>query len=65
MKSSKNQLTRIVCKKYIAYLHNSYTGHNDITVQEIIEYLYENYGDLDKSNLEKVEQRMTSPFDPT
>ena len=65
VQSSKNQLPRIVCKKHIVDLHNSYTGYNNLKIQEILEYLYENYGELNESGLEQVEQTMTSPFDPT
>ena len=63
-KALKNLLTRVVEKKYVADLHNSYTGYNNLTIQEIFEYLYENYGDLDEADLEQAELQMSSPFDP-
>ena len=53
MKSSKNQLTIIVEKNHIVDLHNSCTGDRNITIQEILEHLCENYGDVDESDLEK------------
>ena len=62
--SAKHLLTKVVSKKCIAYLHNSCTGCNNLTIQEILECLYENYGDLDEADLEQVEQKMALPFDP-
>jgi hypothetical protein len=64
IKAIKNLLTRSVEKKYIADLHNSYTGYNNLTIQEILEYLYTNYGDLDEADLEQTELKFSSPFDP-
>ena len=61
-KALKNLLTRAAEKKYIADLHNSCTKYNNLTIKEILEYLYENYGDLDQANLEQVELKLSSPF---
>lgn len=60
----KNLLTRVVSMKYVADLHNSYTGYNNLTIQKILEHLYANYGDLDEANLEQVEFKIALPFDP-
>ena len=62
-KSVKIQLTRIACKKHIVDLCNSCTGHNNLTLQEILECLYENYCELDESDPEQVDQKIALPFD--
>ena len=59
----KNLLTRVIEKKYIADLHNSYTRYNNLTIQEILEYFYENYSNLDEADLEQVELKMSLSFD--
>ena len=44
-------------------MHNTCTGYNNVTIQEILEYLHTNYGDLDEADLEQTELKFSSPFD--
>lgn len=53
IKALKNQLTVAIDKKCIADLHQTCTGYNNVTMQDLFEYLHTNYGDLDESDLEK------------
>ena len=61
--STKKFINQSSRKENIADLYNSCTGYNNLTIQEILEYLYGNYGDLDKADFEQVELEMSSPFD--
>ena len=56
MKALKNQLTGAVDPKYLADLHNKHTGYNNSIMQQILDYLYQHYGELDESYLEEVDQ---------
>ena len=48
----KIQLTTAFDASHMHELHDNITGHNNITIQEILEYLHANYGDLDENYLE-------------
>ena len=48
----KFQLTTAFDASHMHELHDNSTGHNNITIQEILEYLHANYGDLDENYLE-------------
>ena len=64
IKALKNQLTGSIDKKYIADLYHQYTGYNNSSIQDILEYLYDNYGDLNKENLKKIYHNIKLPYDP-
>ena len=64
IKALKNQLTGSVDKKYIADLHETYTGYNNVSIQDLFDYLYTNYGDLDEGDLATIEESMNLPYDP-
>ena len=58
----KNQLTNVFHASYISDLHDNYTGYKTITIQEILQHLYESYGDLDENYLEANEKILTQEF---
>ena len=60
----KNLLTNVWDKKYIAALHDNYIGYNNQTIQNILSYLYQNYGNLNETDLEEAEKVLNTPFDP-
>ena len=55
-KSNKNQLTTSFDDSCIAELHDDYTEHNNVKIQEMLEYLHNNYSDLDKNDLKANEK---------
>ena len=61
----KKQLTNMFHPRYIADLHDNYTGYNNVSILEILQHLYDNYGDLDESDLEANEKTLTQEFDVT
>ena len=48
----KNQLTRDFNDRNIAELHYNHIGHNDLSIQQLLEHVCENYGNLDENDLE-------------
>lgn len=63
-KALKNQLIGVINQKLIADLHNKCTRCNNKTIQQILECLYKNYRELDKSHLEDADQELNKPRDP-
>ena len=51
--------------RYIADLHDNYTGYNNVSILDILQYLHENYRDLNESDLETNEKTLTQDFDIT
>jgi len=64
-KALKNQLTGSIDSKFIANLHDNYTGYNNHTISKILQDLYTNYGDLTECDLEDIEKTINIQFDPT
>ena len=62
-KAIKNQLTNIFHASYLAELHDNYTGCNNDAIQEILECLHSNGGDLDENDLEANKKILTRECD--
>jgi len=54
IKALKKQLTSAFEPKHLEEIKDTYTGFNNITIQEIFAYLYDKYGELDETDAEKL-----------
>ena len=64
-KALKNQLTGTIESKFIADLQGTYTRYNNVSIQDILQYLYDNYGDLNELELEDIDKILNQPYEPS
>ena len=65
IKQIKNQLTNAFEDKYYDEINDTYVGFNNVTIQNIITYLYDRFGKVSTLELEEAEKTFTEPFDAT
>jgi len=64
-KALKNQLTGAFDEKYLREKNDTYTGYTNHSIQDILQYLYDRYGELDEVDIEALDEKLATPFDPT
>ena len=64
IKALKKQCTTAPLPKFIEELCDPYTGFNNRTIREILDYLFGNYGEVSEGDVEQLEKVFTAPFDP-
>jgi len=64
IKALKKQLTNAFESKYLEEIEDTYTGFNNISIQDIFAYLYDRFGDVTPLELEEAEKAMIEPFNP-
>ena len=64
IKALKKQLTNAFDPKHLQEIEDTYTGYNNVSVQDILTYLYERYGEVTPDELETAEEALNNPFDP-
>ena len=45
-------------------LEDNYTGFNNISIQDILDYLFDRFGEVTPTELEEAENDLSKPFDP-
>ena len=63
IKALKKQLTSAFEAKHLEELHDTCTGYNNVSIQDIFAYLYDKYGDLDEADIENLDKQLAEPFD--
>ena len=61
-KALKNQLTQAFDETYIEELKNTYTGYNNVLIQNMLDFLYKTYGQITSIDLETNENKMSKPY---
>ena len=64
IKALKKQCTTALPPKFLEELCDPHTGFNNKSMREILDYLFENFGEVSEGDVEKLEQVFTAPFDP-
>ena len=64
IKAIKKQLTNAFEAKILKEIEDNYTGYNNVTIQEILIYLYDRFGDVTPTELEEAEKALNEPFNP-
>ena len=60
----KKQLTNIYEDRHLKEIEDTYTGFNNITIQEIFQYLYDWFSEVTPAELEDAENELSKPFEP-
>ena len=61
----QQQLIEIFEDRYLKGFRNMHTGYVDVTTQQMLDYLYENYGVIAAVDIEDNDTRMREPYNPT
>ena len=64
IKAIKKQLTNAFDDKLLKEIEDTYTGYNNVSIQEILQYLYDRFGEVTPSELEEAEKELSQPFEP-
>ena len=64
IKAIKKQITNAFEDKNLKEIEDTYTGYNNITIQDIFAYLYDRFGDVTPTELEEAEKTLNEPFNP-
>ena len=64
IKALKKQLTNAFKAKNFKEIEDTYTGFNNINIQDIFTYLFDRFGDVTPLELEEAEKSMNEPFNP-
>jgi len=64
IKALKKQLTNAFEDKLLKEKEDTYTGFNNVSIQDIIEYLFDRFGEVTPTELEQAEQDLNAPFEP-
>ena len=64
IKAIKKQLTNAFEDKLLKEIEDTYTGYNNVSIQEILQYLYDRFGEVTPSELEEAEKELSQPFEP-
>lgn len=64
IKALKKQCTTALPPKFIEELCDPYTGFNNKIMREMLDYLFENFGEASEGDVENLEQVFIAPFDP-
>ena len=64
IKAIKKQLTNVYEPKHLKEIEDTYTGFNNISIQDIITYLFDRFGDVTPNELEDAEKVLNEPFNP-
>ena len=59
----KQQLISAIDETYLRGLRNNIYGYMNVSVLQMITYLYENYGDIEPGDLSENNKRFTNPYD--
>lgn len=65
IKALKKQLTNAFEDKLLKEKEDTCTGFNNVSIQEIIQCLYDRFGEVAPSELEQAEQDLNQPFAPS
>ena len=60
----KKQLTNIYENKVLMELEDNYIGFNNISLQEILDHLYDSFGEVTPTELKEAENSLSKPFKP-
>lgn len=60
----KNQLITTFEPKYLRSLHNKYTGYANTTTMQMLDHLYQKYGQISAADLLENEQKLHEPYNP-
>jgi len=63
IKCIKNQLTNAFEDKYLEEINDTYVGYNNLSIQEILAYLYDHFGKVSTLELEEAKKTFQEPFD--
>lgn len=61
----KNKLTGAFEEKYLREKNDTCTGYDNHSIQDILQYLYDIYGELDEVDIESLDEKLATLFDPT
>jgi len=64
IKALKKQLTNAFEDKLLKEIEDTYTGFNNVSIPEILRYLYDRFGEVTPAELEEAEQKLSQPFEP-
>ena len=64
IKALKKQCSTAVPSKFTDELCDPYTGFNNSTIREMLDYLFNNFGEVSEGDAEKLENVFVAPFDP-
>ena len=64
IKAIKKQLTNVYEPKHLKEIEDTYIGFNNISIQDIISYLYDRFGDVTPNELEDAEKVLNEAFNP-
>ena len=64
IKAIKKQITNAFEDKNLKEIEDTYTGFNNVTIQDIFTYLYDRFGDVTPTELEEAEKTLNEPFNP-
>ena len=65
IKCIKNQLTNAFEDKYFDEINDLHVGFNNVTMQDMLAYLYDRFGKISSLELEEGEKTFSEPFDAT
>ena len=65
IKCLKNQLTNAFEDKYFEEINDIYVGFNNVSIQDILAYLYDRFGKLSTLELEEAEKTFNEPYNPS
>ena len=64
IKALKKQCTSAIVPKFLEELCDPYTGFNNATIRQLLDYLFDNFGEVSERDVEKLEKVFLLPFDP-
>ena len=65
IKRIKNQLTNTFKDKYFDKINDTYIGYNNMSIQDILAYLYNRFNKISTLELEEAEKTFSKPFGAT
>ena len=65
MQALKNQLIKIVDEIYLKVIQDRVMEYTNITLQTMLQHLYDTYGKITKDKIKRICKEMNSPYDVT